>query len=52
VLQTRYCPSDQIEEEEMDGARGTHGEKINAYRLLLGKPEERDNLQDLRSVES
>jgi hypothetical protein len=39
VLQTRYCPSDQIEEEEVGGARGTHGEKINAYRLLLGKPE-------------
>jgi hypothetical protein len=39
VLQTRYCPSDQIEGEEMGGAYGTHGEKINAYRLLLGKPE-------------
>ena len=39
MLQTRYCPSDQIEEEEMGGARGMHGEKINAYRLLSGKPE-------------
>jgi len=39
VLQTRYCQSDQIGEYEMGGARGTHGEKINVYRLMLGKLE-------------
>jgi hypothetical protein len=28
-----------LEEDEMDGACSTNGEKRNAYRLLVGKPE-------------
>ena len=52
MLQTRYCPSDPIEEDEMGRARGTHGEKRKTYRLLLWKPAERENLEDLGSVES
>jgi hypothetical protein len=31
--------NDQVEEDEMDGACSMNGEKRNAYRLLVGKPE-------------
>ena len=47
MLQTRYCQSDQIEEDEMGGARGTHGEKTNAYRLLMREPEGKRKLARL-----
>jgi hypothetical protein len=29
----------QVKEDEMDGPCSTNGEKRNAYRLLVGKPE-------------
>jgi hypothetical protein len=35
----QYNSNDQIEEDEMGGACVTNGEKRNAYRLLVGKPE-------------
>jgi hypothetical protein len=31
----------EAEEDEMDGACSTNGEKRNVYRLLVGKPEGR-----------
>jgi hypothetical protein len=37
-----YCLiSNEDEEDEMGGACSTNGEKINSYRLLVGKPEGR-----------
>jgi hypothetical protein len=29
----------QVNEDEMGRACSTHGEKINAYRILVGEPE-------------
>ena len=29
---------------EMGGACGTHGQKINAFRVLVGKPQNKDTL--------
>jgi hypothetical protein len=31
--------NNHVEEDEMDGPCSTNGEKRNAYRLLVGKPE-------------
>jgi hypothetical protein len=31
--------NNQVEEDEMDGACSTYGEKRKVYRLLVGKPE-------------
>jgi hypothetical protein len=31
--------NDQFKEDEMDRACSTNGEKRNAYRILVGKPE-------------
>jgi hypothetical protein len=31
--------NDQVKKDEMGGARSTNGEKRNAYRILVGKPE-------------
>jgi hypothetical protein len=33
-----------VQEDEMDKACSTHGEKRNAYRVLLGKPKEKTPL--------
>jgi hypothetical protein len=33
--------SNQVEEDEMGGPCSTNGEKRNAYRLFVGKPEEK-----------
>jgi len=30
---------DKIEKNEIDGASSTYGERIGAYRVLVGKPE-------------
>jgi hypothetical protein len=38
----------QVEEDEMGGACSTMGEKRNAYRLLVGKPEGKRALGKLR----
>jgi hypothetical protein len=32
-------PSDQVKEDEMGRACSTNGEKRNAYKILVGKPE-------------
>ena len=34
--------SDKIEKNEMGGAYSTHGARRGAYRILLGKPEEKE----------
>ena len=34
-----YYWGDQIKKHEMGGVRRTYGEKICAYRVLVGKPE-------------
>jgi hypothetical protein len=36
-----YNSNNQFEEDEICGASSTNGEKRNAYRLLVGKPEGR-----------
>ena len=36
-----------IKEEEIDGVRCTHGEKRNAYGILVGILKERDHLEGL-----
>ena len=41
-----YCSDDQSEKNEVGGACSTYGEKRVAYRVLVGKPEERDHLED------
>jgi hypothetical protein len=33
------CSNDQDKEDEMGKACSTNGEKRNAYRILVGKPE-------------
>jgi hypothetical protein len=39
VLFVKYNWNDQIEDDEISSACSTHGEKRNAYRALVGKPE-------------
>jgi hypothetical protein len=36
--------NNEVDEDEMDGACNTNGEKRNAYRLLVGKPEGKRSL--------
>jgi hypothetical protein len=40
-LSSTELVSYQVEEDEMDGAYSTNGEKRNTYRVLVGKPEGR-----------
>jgi hypothetical protein len=40
--------NDQVKEDEMGRACSTHGEKRNAYRILVGKPEGKRPLGRLR----
>jgi hypothetical protein len=50
-----YCSSnirnknDQVKEDERDRECGTHGEKINAYWALMGKPKAKKQLGRSRS---
>jgi hypothetical protein len=39
-----HYQGDQIKKEEMGGACSMHGEMRNAYKVLVGKSEERDLL--------
>jgi hypothetical protein len=39
VLFAKYNQIDQVEEDEIGGACSTNGEKRNAYRLSVRKPE-------------
>jgi hypothetical protein len=39
VLLAKHNYNDQIKEEEMGRACSTNGEKMNAYRVLVGKRE-------------
>ena len=36
---TQYCSGDQIEKNEADETRSTHGDGRGLYRVLVGKPE-------------
>jgi hypothetical protein len=38
-LFTKYNLNDQVKEDEMGRACNRNGEKRNAYRILVGKPE-------------
>jgi hypothetical protein len=38
--------NDQVKEDEMGRACSTNEEKRNAYRIPVGKPEERDHWED------
>jgi hypothetical protein len=46
---TRKKKYNQVEKDEMDGSCSTNGEKRNAYRLLVGKPEGKRPLRRPRS---
>jgi hypothetical protein len=46
-LFAKYNWNYQVKEDEMGRACRTNGEKTNAYRILVGKPEEKDHLEDL-----
>jgi hypothetical protein len=35
--------NDRVKEDEMGKTCSTHGEKLNAYWILMGKPEKRDH---------
>jgi hypothetical protein len=39
VLISKYYYADQIKENEVGGACGTHGRGENVYGVLMGKPE-------------
>ena len=41
----KYYSGDQIEKNEMGGARSTYGEKRGAYRVLVGIPERKRPLE-------
>jgi hypothetical protein len=47
VLFAKYNYSNQVEEDEMGGPCSTNGEKRNAYRLLVVKPEGKRPLERL-----
>jgi len=44
VLLNKYCSGHQIEKNEMGGACITCGEMIDAYRILVWRPEGRSQL--------
>jgi hypothetical protein len=44
----KYYSGNQIEKNEMGGACSTYGEKRDAYRILVGRPERRRPLGRLR----
>jgi hypothetical protein len=39
---TKYNYNDEVEEDYMGGACCMNGEKMKAYRLLVGKPGEKE----------
>jgi hypothetical protein len=39
--------TDDIKKNKTGAARGTYGARRGAYRVLVGKPEERNHLEDL-----
>jgi hypothetical protein len=41
-----YYSGDQIKKNEVGGACSTYGEGRGAYRILVGRPEEGDHLED------
>jgi hypothetical protein len=43
---THYCTGDKIERNEMGWAYSSDGEGRGVYRVLVGKPEERDHWAD------
>jgi hypothetical protein len=47
VLFAKYYLGDEIEKDEGTGHVAHMREKRNAYRFLVGKPQERDALEDL-----
>jgi hypothetical protein len=47
-LFAKYNQNDQVKEEEMGRACSTHGEKRNACRVFMGKPEGKRPLERSR----
>jgi hypothetical protein len=45
IISCSSLPNNGGEEDEMGGTCSTNGEKRNAYRLLVGKPEGRRSLE-------
>jgi len=41
VLLSKYYSGDQIKKNEMGWACSTYGERRDAYRVFVGKPEEK-----------
>jgi hypothetical protein len=46
LICTEYCAGGKIEKNEMDRACGTYGGGERVYRVLVGKPWERDHWGD------
>ena len=44
VLFTKYYPADQIKKNDIYEAYRTHGDRRDAYRVLVGKPEGKKTL--------
>jgi len=42
LLLTQYCSGDEIEKNEMGGGCSTYGKRRDVYRVLMGKPEEKE----------
>jgi hypothetical protein len=43
---TRYYRNHQIKEDEMDNLFSMHGRKMRAYKILVGKAEEKIHRED------
>jgi hypothetical protein len=48
----KYNQNDQVKVDEMSRACSTHGEKRNAYRILVGKPEGKNHWEEPDIVRS
>jgi hypothetical protein len=48
VLFAKYNSNDRVKEEEMGRIYRTNGEKRNAYRILVGRPERKRPLKKPR----
>jgi hypothetical protein len=45
ILFAKHNKNDQVKEDEMGRACSTNREKMNAYAILVGKPEEKTKMK-------
>jgi hypothetical protein len=46
IAMAKYSPGEQIEKNEMGGALPRMGDRRGTYRVLVGRPEGRNHLED------